>query len=97
MQRSQFDQIMENYREIQSKSLTNDLNNILMTLCLGERYFKYFKQSIKSLNLFYNLYRNETTETISYTGPDVLNYKKITLDNLKNVNPNQLKTVILDA
>ncbi|KAL4461903.1 hypothetical protein ABPG72_001604 [Tetrahymena utriculariae] len=77
LQRSQFEQIMESYREIQSKSLTNDLNNILMTLCLGER--------------------NETTETIQYTGPEILNYKKITLDTLKNVNPNSLKTVILDA
>ncbi|EAS07155.2 FHA domain protein (macronuclear) [Tetrahymena thermophila SB210] len=77
LQRSQFEQIMESYREIQSKSLTNDLNNILMTLCLGER--------------------NETTETIQYTGPEILNYKKITLDTLKNVNPNSLKTVILDS
>ncbi|KAL4436215.1 hypothetical protein ABPG74_018199 [Tetrahymena malaccensis] len=77
LQRSQFEQIMESYREIQSKSLTNDLNNILMTLCLGER--------------------NETTETIQYTGPEILNYKKLTLDTLKNVNPNSLKTVILDA
>ncbi|EGR32417.1 hypothetical protein IMG5_083860 [Ichthyophthirius multifiliis] len=77
LQRQQVELIVENYREIMQKSLLNDLNNILTTLCLGER--------------------NESTETITYTGPELVNVKKIQVDNFKNFSNENMRSALLDV